>query len=66
MQLLLNGEPRQFEQVRTVGDLLARLGLSRAAVAVEVNRRVVPRREHERTELAEGDAVEVVTLVGGG
>jgi thiamine biosynthesis protein ThiS len=42
------------------------LGLERAAVAVEVNRQVVPRREHEQAELADGDTVEVVTLVGGG
>jgi thiamine biosynthesis protein ThiS len=66
MQLLVNGEERQFDAVRTVADLVARLGLSRAAVAVEVNRRVVPRREHEQLLLADGDAVEIVTLVGGG
>jgi sulfur carrier protein len=35
-------------------------------VAVEVNRRLVRRAEHASTRLAEGDRVEVVTLVGGG
>ncbi len=66
MQLLLNGEKRRFDSVHTVSDLVAELGLSRAAVAVEVNRCVVPRSEHEQTKLADGDTVEVVTLVGGG
>jgi thiamine biosynthesis protein ThiS len=31
-----------------------------------VTRRVVPRGEHAARELAPGDEVEVVTLVGGG
>ena len=33
---------------------------------IERNGRVVPRAEHERTEVREGDRIEVVTLVGGG
>jgi thiamine biosynthesis protein ThiS len=33
---------------------------------VERNREVVPRAQHERTELSEGDRVEVVHFVGGG
>jgi thiazole synthase len=35
-------------------------------VAVEVNREVVPRVRHSERILAEGDSVEIVTLVGGG
>src|SRR5205085_650257 len=37
-----------------------------AKLAVEVNLGVVPRAEHAATVLADGDAVEIVTLVGGG
>ncbi len=65
MKLTVNGETKDVE-ARTVGELLERLGLAGQAVAVEVNRRVVPRRQHETTELSDGDAVELVTLVGGG
>jgi len=36
------------------------------AFAVEVNRRVVPRRDHAATLLQDGDSIEIVTLVGGG
>jgi len=35
-------------------------------LAVELNRRVVPRAEHPTTVLVDGDRIEVVTLVGGG
>jgi sulfur carrier protein len=65
MDLTLNGEPRAVAGT-TVADLVAELGLAGRAVAVEVNRQVVPRREHETTPLRDGDSIEVVTLVGGG
>ncbi len=65
MELTLNGETKAIAG-RTVADLVAELGLAGQAVAVEVNREVVPRRDHEITRLNDGDTVEVVTLVGGG
>ena len=42
------------------------LGLRGQAVAVELNRRVVRKKDHAQTELREGDTLELVTLVGGG
>ena len=66
MKLTVNGKDRLLSDGRTVRQLVEEMGLAKAAVAVEVNRKVVPRKEHEKTPLAEGDVVEVVTLVGGG
>ena len=65
MELTLNGQSRQVAG-RTVADLVHELGLTGQALAVEVNRQVVPRRDHDKTPLHTGDNVEVVTLVGGG
>lgn len=65
MNVMVNGETRDVG-AGTVRDLILALGLGEHAVAVELNRRVVPRREHETTPLKEGDEVELVTLVGGG
>lgn len=65
MQIVVNGENKEVKAAN-VADLISELGLGGKAVAVEHNRRVVPRRDHEDTPLAEGDRVELVTLVGGG
>jgi thiamine biosynthesis protein ThiS len=62
----INGEARQLRAGSTISDLLRELSLDRARVAVEHNRRVVPRAEHEAARLNHGDAVEIVTFVGGG
>jgi len=50
----------------TVESLLGILGLKPRFLAVERNRQVVPKGEHPATVLAEGDRIEIVTLVGGG
>ena len=66
MHVTVNGEPREVRQGLTIDELLAELGLAAAICAAEVNQRLVPRDERATTTLAEGDTVEVVTLVGGG
>jgi thiamine biosynthesis protein ThiS len=35
-------------------------------VAVELNREIVPRDQWDRTQLADGDRLEIVHFVGGG
>ncbi|MGH7127306.1 MAG: sulfur carrier protein ThiS [Planctomycetaceae bacterium] len=66
MQIIVNGEPLQIGPDTTVADLLARLELRPRLVAVERNRELVPRAEHDRCVLGPGDQLEIVTLVGGG
>ncbi|RIK67600.1 MAG: thiamine biosynthesis protein ThiS [Planctomycetota bacterium] len=65
LRILVNGEPQRVASPATVGTLVA-LRRPRPPFAVEVNRRLVRRAEYESTPLAEGDCVEIVTLVGGG
>ncbi|MBI3900498.1 MAG: sulfur carrier protein ThiS [Gammaproteobacteria bacterium] len=66
MQILVNGESRQFERPPTVAELLTVMGLAERRVAVEVNREIVPRSRHTEHRLDEADRVEVVHAIGGG
>jgi sulfur carrier protein len=66
VQLIVNGEPKDVPPDLTVRGLIELLGLTDGPVAVERNREVVPRAEHLTTRLSEGDALEIVHLVGGG
>ena len=66
LSLVLNGESRVMEAVRTVADLVAALGLDARKVAVERNLEIVPRSLYDRTELADGDRIEIVAFIGGG
>ncbi len=66
MTISVNGREVRLAEGATVADLLDALGLSGRPVAVERNRQVVRKADHATTRLAQGDRVEVVTLVGGG
>jgi sulfur carrier protein len=66
MQVKLNGEARKLPEAMTILQLLEWLKVRRDTVAVEVNREIIPRARHGDRRLEEGDAVEVVTFVGGG
>jgi sulfur carrier protein len=62
----VNGERRTVADGSTVSDLLQALGLETRRVAVEVEQELVPRARHGQHVLAEGERIEIVTLVGGG
>ena len=66
MKLTVNGEPRDAPDGCTIAGLLEQLDIRVKHVAVERNRELVPRAQHADTPLADGDELEVVTLVGGG
>ncbi len=66
MQIILNGQTRPIAAGATVATLLEELGLAAKPVAVELNLAVVPRAGYSEQELADGDQLELVTLVGGG
>ena len=66
MKVIVNGEDVTLDGPCTVRELLARHELADVPCAVEVNKALVPKREHEGHVLTDGDQVEIVTLVGGG
>jgi len=66
VRVTVNDQPVELAEGAAVADLLRQLGLERAVVAVERNRELVPRARHGSERLADGDRLEIVTLVGGG
>jgi sulfur carrier protein len=64
----LNGETVELERDATVAAVVERAGVGgeRRGVAVAVDGEVVPRSEWQRTELAEGQRVEILGAIQGG
>ena len=66
MRLTINGESKDFEAPLTVNELLGRIGLDPAKVAVERNLEIVPKSTYGEAALSEGDKLEIVHFIGGG
>ncbi len=62
----LNGEARTIADSDNVQDLIDALSLTNQALAVAVNREVVPRSKWREYRFAGGDKVDVVRAIGGG
>jgi sulfur carrier protein len=65
MRVTVNGDVKELTDGTTVTILLEQLKLTPRQVAVELNRRLL-RSEKYDGPLKDGDAVEIVTFVGGG
>jgi thiamine biosynthesis protein ThiS len=65
MTITVNGQEREIPGELTIAGLIAEHKLTPDKVAIELNRCLL-RREKYDTPLKNGDAVEIVTFVGGG
>jgi sulfur carrier protein len=66
VRIVLNGQPREVEATHSLEQLILELGMTLQGAALVLNGDVIDHTEFGRTALREGDAVEVVRLVGGG
>ncbi len=64
--LQVNGKQVELEAPTPLLAYLEGLGVSPRAVAVEHNGEIIERDAYATTTLADGDAVEIVRMVGGG
>ena len=66
LSLIVNGQAREVSEGTTVEQLLKQLDVVAERVVVEVNVKILRRKEHIDTVLKTGDRVEIVRFVGGG
>ena len=66
IEININGQRKTLSQPLSIRELICYVGLDPRKVAAEVNREIVPNVQHAERRLRAGDAVEIVTLVGGG
>jgi sulfur carrier protein len=64
--ITVNGQDHQCESVTLLLDLLTQLKMNPKLVAIEYNGEILHRQFWPQTQIQAGDALEVVTIVGGG
>jgi sulfur carrier protein len=66
IRVKVNGQEQLLPAGCTLRQLLDRLGVPESGTAVELAGEIVPRVRFDSTPLRDGQAVEIVRLVGGG
>jgi len=66
LNLTVNGKPHEHCGDSTIPALLTEFGANSAHTALTVNGELVVSKDWENHRLRDGDAVEVLTFVGGG
>ena len=66
VEIVVNGDVRIVPEGQSLLDLLARLELDPARVAIELDRKIVKKPLWQETTLAAGARLEIVQFVGGG
>ncbi len=66
MKIHVNGESKTFKEGDTVSDILQSLNIQPEQVAIELNLKILERRDFPATALSEGDSVEILSFFGGG
>jgi len=66
MDIELNGQPHRAAENQSVQDLIEQLNLVHQALAVAVNREVLPRQLWPQRRLQANDRVDLVRPIGGG
>ena len=66
IEIELNGAPHAVPPRQTLDQLVDALSLTGQALALAVNRSVVPRQQWSQRELQPQDKVDIVRAIGGG
>lgn len=66
LDIELNGQAYRLPAGQTLGDLVLALNVGGQALALAVNRQVVPRQQWNERLLQQQDRVDIVRAIGGG
>jgi len=66
MEIYINGEKKEVDSPPTIREILDGAAIKSKRIAVEVNLKIIPKKDHDSFRLQEGDRMEIVHPVGGG
>ena len=66
MEIMVNGEKKTVETSVTITGLLDDLGIDPETVVIEQNLDILMRDDYGKTDIQEGDSIEIIRMVDGG
>ena len=66
MNIMLNNESNEVNDGITIKELLDDKKILTQYIAIEINKKIIPKSSYYKHELREGDKIEIITAIGGG
>lgn len=66
MKVILNGKEKEIKENETISDMLKELNIKEKMVAVEINLKIIDKKEFKNVFIKENDKIEIVHFMGGG
>ncbi|MFQ5454734.1 MAG: sulfur carrier protein ThiS [Nitrospirota bacterium] len=66
MKIFVNDTIRKVDKLATLSSLLNEMQIKGEMIAVELNLKIIDRKDFSNTLLNEGDRIEIINFVGGG
>ena len=66
MNIILNNTINEVHENITIEELLLLNNIRSKHIAVEINKRIIPKSKYKEYQLSEDDKVEIITAIGGG
>ena len=66
MNIILNNELDEVQEGITIEELLNNRNIKSKFIAIEINKKIVPKSSYKKYKLCNGDKIEIITAVGGG
>ena len=66
MNIIINGTSQQLTSTNNLSDIVSSFCKQSKHVITELNGAIIPSEQWAQTKLQDGDALELVTFVGGG
>ncbi len=63
--ICINGNKIEKSEIK-LSDYLYENNIAESRIAVEINGRILPKKQYSKTVLKDNDSVEIVSFVGGG
>lgn len=66
MKIIINGQEKNFQNIRTLKEVISNSCKNSARVIAEVNGDIIKTDQWDTKTIREGDTIELVNFVGGG
>ena len=66
IKIFINGDLKKFPSETNIVSVLESLNISSKHIAIEINESLIFRSDWKKTNLKDGDKVEIVKAIGGG